>query len=231
MNEKNVFETTKNDLLHLVTKTGLSTIPVVGSALAEVFDAIFTSPLSKRKDQWLVEISQKLLELEDKIKDFKIASLSDNELFITYFTNASQAAIRNHQQEKLDSLRNSTLRVAIQKDIDDDIAMIYFRMIEELTPYHIRVLSFLHNPTNWFIINEKRYEEPYMGSISQILLQAFPELRGQDEFVNKVIHDLYNEGFINTESIKVMMTGSGIMSSRTTNLGKGFIEFISKVDI
>ncbi|GKX27790.1 hypothetical protein SH1V18_02700 [Vallitalea longa] len=120
------------------------------------------------------------------------------------------------------------MRVAIKKDIDDDITMIYFRMIEELTPCHIRVLNLLHNPIIWY--ENKGEKVPSMGSISQLVKRAFPELRGDDQFIKKVIHDLYNEGFINTESIMVMMSGDGMVTSRTTELGKGFIEFVSKVE-
>ncbi|GKX27791.1 hypothetical protein SH1V18_02710 [Vallitalea longa] len=45
MNDKDIFEKTKADLLHLTVKAGLSTIPLAGGALAEIFEAVFASPI------------------------------------------------------------------------------------------------------------------------------------------------------------------------------------------
>ena len=50
-----------------------------------------------------------LQNLEEKVKGLTIDTLQDNDAFITTVMRATQSAIRNHQKEKLEALRNATL--------------------------------------------------------------------------------------------------------------------------
>ena len=100
-------KTTIGDVAHTTGKIALSLIPGVGSAAAEIFSSIITPPLSKREDEWIMSIIAALQKVEKKVDGFKISDLLENEKFITTLVNASHVTIRNHQQEKIDALRNS----------------------------------------------------------------------------------------------------------------------------
>jgi hypothetical protein len=56
---------------------------------------------------------------------------------------ATQAAIRNHQKEKLEALRNAVLNSAEKNALDEDIKLMFVSLIDTFTPWHLRILSSL----------------------------------------------------------------------------------------
>lgn len=56
------------------------------------------------------QVGEKLRELEERGLD--LSTLQGNERFITAVMQASAAAIRTHQQAKLDALRNAIVNIA-----------------------------------------------------------------------------------------------------------------------
>jgi hypothetical protein len=95
----------KGDVAHSIVKAGLSSVPVIGSAAAELFQNVVQPPLEKRRIQWMDQVGKKLTELEEN--GLKLEELQENEQFISAAMHASQIALRNHQSEKLESLRNA----------------------------------------------------------------------------------------------------------------------------
>ena len=117
------------DVAHTVVKAGLSAIPFIGGPAAEIFSAIIVPPLSKRRNEWIESIAKGLKTLEEKIDNFNIEALSQNEMFITTVMHASQAAIRNHQKEKLEALRNAVLNAALPNAPEEDIQLMFLNYI------------------------------------------------------------------------------------------------------
>ena len=223
----NDMKPTKGDVVYTITKAGLSSIPIVGSAASEIFSAILTPPLTKRREKWLNEIAERLQELEEKIPEFKIESLSENDMFITCISQATQSAIRNHQHEKLIALRNTVLNAAITSSIDDNIQLMFIQFIDALTPWHLNVLDLFNNPLEWFNRNSVPTPNISVGSPAQILELAFNDLKGRRSFYDQIVKDLYSRGLMNTDSLHITMTGSGIIASRTSEMGKMFIGYIT----
>lgn len=91
---------TSGDVLHTLTKAGLSAIPIVGGPAAELFTYLVVPPLTKRRDEWLRLIADGLRALEEKVENFSIESLSQNEDFVTMLLEASHLAVRSHQKRK-----------------------------------------------------------------------------------------------------------------------------------
>jgi len=54
---KNKLKPELADHAHMLIKAAISAIPVYGGPAAEIFSAIITPPLSKRRDKWIVEIA------------------------------------------------------------------------------------------------------------------------------------------------------------------------------
>lgn len=218
----------KKDYLYSTVKAGLSSIPLAGSVVGEFFSMIVSQPISKRRDEWLIRIKNELEELQSRFNGFDVNNLCNNEVFITVLMQASQIAIRNHQEEKLTALKNAVLNSAIEISIDENVQLMYVNYIDELTPWHIKILGFFKNPTEWFNKNNQSLPNIYMGAPSHILEEAFSELKSRREFYDLIIKDLHDKGLLNTESMHTMMTANGVFASRTTNLGMEFIKYISE---
>ena len=217
---------TKYDRVHTASKVLLSFIPYGSGSAAEIFNAIIVPPLSKRRDEWIQSIAERLIAVEEVVEGFKIENLSENEIFITVLTNASQSAIRNHQHEKLQALRNAAINSAISTTIAEDIQLMFISFIDSFTVWHIKLLIFLDNPEDWGKKYGIKYPDWSMGGLSTIIEFTFPELKAMKEFTRQVVKDLYNRGLIGTDSIGTTMTRHGMFESRTTVFGKQFVSFI-----
>lgn len=207
----------KGDLLHVAVKAGLSAIPVLGGPATELFQLVIQPPLERRRAEWMTAIGEKLKELEEN--GVKLEQLAENEDFITAAMHASNIALRTHQQEKLDALRNAVLNVAVGQAPDDALQHMFFRWIDSLSPLHLRMLKFFQAPTPPPGLS--------MGGLSSVLEHSMPELRGQRHIYDQVWKDLYTSGLVNTDGLHVTMSGSGLAQRRTSELGDAFIKFIS----
>jgi hypothetical protein len=118
--------------------------------------------------------------VEQKVEGFGVESLKDNEAFISTVVTACQAAIRTHEQEKLEALRNAVLNVAQGSGLTADQVAIFLGLIERYTPWHLRILRLFQSPLSLAAAKGIRPENFYMGSRTQLLETYYPELRGQN---------------------------------------------------
>ena len=220
-------KSTKKDLAHTIARAGFGSIPVVGSAAAELYNSIIIPPLTKRKDEWMKSISEGLLALEEK-NFITIDDLKNNEIFVTTVMHATQAALRSHREEKLNALRNAVLNAALPDSIDDSLQQIFLNFIDIFTTWHIRILKLFDNPSEWATANNIDYSDVSVGSLANnILKRAYPELSDQKVFYEKIWKDLYNDALVSTDSLNPTVTGRALLSRQTTDLGHNFILFIS----
>ncbi|WP_455794277.1 hypothetical protein [Clostridium butyricum] len=217
------------DYINTGVKSIIGLIPVVGGLASEVFSEVITPSLERRREEWLDNLSTMLNELNEKVENFSIENLISNEKFVTCLIEASQLAIKNHQEEKLKCLKNAIVNTIIF-DITDDKVKMFLNLVNELSCMQISILKFLDDPNAYYIRNGMERKSYYMGSPSALLLQAYPMLHDDKEYMNKLVKDLYSNGLINIESLNTSMTESGMYASRTTKFGKEFISFISKQD-
>ena len=200
-------------------------VKAAGSVLSPAAGALFSllqSPLETRRQQWMDIVAHGLEKLENKFDDFKVETIAENEAFVTVMLHASQAAIRNHDSEKREALRNAVLNVACGQAPDEDRQLMFLNLIDSFTPWHMRLLRYFQNPAEF---SDAR--GIMAGALSNVLEQAFPELRGRRDFYDLIANDLFRNGFTNTESLHAMMTGGGLLAKRTTDLGDAFVSFIS----
>lgn len=180
------------DVVHSTVKAGLSVIPIAGGPLAELFSAIITPPLVKRRDAWIESLAQNFKALEEKVEGLTLESLQQNEELITAVMHALQVAMRNHQKEKLDALRNAVLNVASARAPDEDLQMMFMSFIDTMTPWHLRVIRFFQNPP-------ASYEEDKNAEKRIIIERFFPEASGRPEFLTQVFNDLLARGLLESE--------------------------------
>lgn len=217
----------EGDKAHRVARVALSLIPGVGGAAAELFNALITPPLEKRKAEWMTKVTEAINELYEKTQ-IDIEGLQNNEQFFTTLVHATHVALRNHQNEKIEALKNAILNSALPDAPDDSLQQIFLNLVDSFTVWHLAILKLFQNPEKWADDNNHQFSNLMAGGLSSILESAFPQLQGQRSFYDIVWRDLYLSGLVNTESLHGMITGRGLMEKRTTEMGDKFLKFISE---
>ena len=218
-------EKSKN-IVHSLLKGGLGTIPIIGSLAAEVFGIIVTPPLEKRRAEWMNEVAQKLKDLELNHK-INFEELQHNDQFIDVVLQASTYALKTSEKEKINAFQNAILNTAVGETPGETISQIFLNQLDSFTIWHIVILKFIDDPKQWYQKANRTPPNFIAGSLSNVLFDAFPELKQQNDMVNIIWNDLRTAGLHSTGDLNAIMSGGGTLSGRTTSLGKKFLDFIS----
>lgn len=219
---------TKGDVGHAIAKSVLSAIPVVGGSAAEIFSLILEPPITKRRDEFLISVYKELKSLNEKFEDFNIEELVKDDIFITSLIHAVPVAVKNHQMEKITALKNIVLNSALPNAPDEDKQLMFLDFIDSFTSWHLKLLLLFDAPEKYASKNDINFPDWHSGSIRSVIELVFPVLIGKKQFTTQVWNDLYNHGLLNTptDSLNTLMTGQGMTSPRTTELGNEFLNFI-----
>jgi hypothetical protein len=218
-------KTTGKDIAHAITKGGLGAIPIVGSLATEIFSLVVTPPLEKRRADWMNDVAERLNKLEeDGLID--IQSLKDNDQFIDVVLQTTTFALKTSEEEKIAAFKNALVNTALGEAPSKTKTQIFLSQLDKFTVWHIKLLNFIDNPRDWFKNANRNPPNYMMGSISAVIIDAFPELRENDALVDVIWEDLNVAGFHATSGVKTMMTGDGTLAERTTPFGKEFLDFI-----
>ena len=98
------------------------------------------------------------------------------------FAQATQAALRTHQQDQLDALRNAVLNVVRGKDADANRQGQFLSLVDRFTAAHLSLLRLFQDPTGHF--EKRRIPLPVVAVGTKLLAYdlvcvAMPELRGE----------------------------------------------------
>jgi hypothetical protein len=140
--------------------------------------------------------------------------------------NATRAAQSTHQQEKLDALRNGIVHSLGPDAPSVDEQARFFRLIEQFTPPHLRLLALLDDPAAVYEAAGITRQEFSMGGRSHIV-EELPEFAGQRDWYDLLDRDLASTSLTRHGGLHVTMTGGGMWESATSALGKRFLAFIS----
>lgn len=206
------------DVVHAAVRAGLSAIPVLGGTAAELFQLVIQPPLERRRVEWMAAVGEKLRELEEQ--GANLEELAKNEEFISAVMQASSIALRTHQQEKLDALRNAVLNTAVGEAPDESLQHMFFHWVDSFSALHLRVLNVFQAP--------KADPGHITGSLRAVLEASIPELRNQRHIYDQIWKELFASGLVNTENLHAMMTGTGLAEKRTSPLGDAFLQFINE---
>jgi len=216
------------DAGHLAVRMALSSIPVIGGAAKELFNTVIVPPVSKRQSEWMESIAKRLIELEKQFEGFKIENLSNNENFISTVLYTTTLAMRSHQEEKLEALKNAVINTALNIAIEEDLEHMFLNFIDELTPWHLKVLKYFENPEEWFKLKGKDISSYFMGAAINVFYDAFPDLMKNTDFARQIINDLSSRGLSNNlDSMQIMTNRGSMVGPKITPLGKLFLSFIS----
>src|SRR5689334_12159231 len=97
----------KGDDVHALVKALASSIPLASGPLSVMMETVFAPPIERRREEWFAQMSEVVMDLQKHALALTPDKLAKNELFISVALQATQIALRNHQREKLDALRNA----------------------------------------------------------------------------------------------------------------------------
>jgi len=228
------------DYVHATVKAVLSAIPVGGGLVTELLELIIQPPLCKRRDVWLAGVHERLKALEAQ-RGLNLVSLSQNESFVSAVLQAIPAALRTHQEEKLEALRNAVLNVAVGSCVDDNEVTYFMRLVDELTALHIRVLTYLSNAD--VVLKEAASKHPN-GLLSRgnhrlvPVVFVFPDYVGREGLYDQVCDDLMQRGLTEGNDLGVRSEPNtshephadyiGGPSAQLSKLGCSFLSFLKE---
>lgn len=224
---KDINKTTGKDVAYATAKAALGSIPVVGAAATEFFGLVVMPPVEKRRQQWMEAVEGKLAELEQQGR-IDVSKLSADEEFIDVVLQATSLAIKTSEKEKLAALKNAVINTATHESHGKTKSHIFLNLVDAFTAWHIKILALYDDPKGWFETHGKNPPNLMMGGLSSVLKEAYPEIAGDTELRNLIWKDLHDAGLHNSSELNTMMSGDGMMSTRTTRLGKEFLTFISE---
>ena len=220
-------ESTMVDDAHAITVSAMNSLGPVGAAGGELFGWLIEPPLRARKAKWMDDIAEGLRELERRA-DCVLDELKNKPEFIDAVCQASMAAIRTSQEEKLEALRNAVLNSALPNSPDEWERTMFIHYVESLSVWHLRLLRLMSAPLPWF--QERGIKPPEFhiaGSLGAMVVKAMPELLGKSELIEQCIADLQNRGLLSKFSYHTMMSQQGVYEKRGSEHGHAFLTYIS----
>ena len=127
------------DNAHATAKVALSAIPMVGGSLSESFDALIGAPISKRREQWMIEITNALNKLT-----INYDNLSKNDEFVSNFIESTLVVIKNNHKEKKEYLKTIIIKSAKNETPINDWSSLFIRYIDEVSYDSILLLSYIY---------------------------------------------------------------------------------------
>ena len=194
---------------------------------------------SKRLTDWCEDLRLAFNDLSQKIEGLTPEKLAENDQFVSASLRALQSAVRTHQAEKLEALKNAILNVAVGGEPEADRQTVFLDLVDRFTPLHLALLQFFQDPAGY--ISAKRIEiapERDNQPIFFLLLDCMPELRqqaaspveGRDgaplQFLDIVVTELANACLV-TPDLKSGAQKPPRYPRWTTHLGDDFLDFIS----
>lgn len=225
-------DTYKGEVVQTLTKILASGIPIIGPVGAEIISLLIQPQITKRRDEWLAGLGAAVARLLQQQDSPTADDLVNNEAFTTAVLHATLIALRTHQQEKRRALRNAVLNVAAGTAPSDDLQMMFLDAIDALTPSHLRLLALLKDPRAWLQAHNPQISALNGGltsSVGAVVESAITEWVNQRQFYGLLFDNLAARGLVQgtSEVLGTTMTLNGALSSRTTELGRQFLAFIT----
>lgn len=223
---RNLPDATAADYAHAGGRALVSLIPLVGGPALEVLSVAIADPVSKRRDEWFRSLAAELDTLMDRVDGLDAQALGQNEAFVSTAVQATQAALRTHQQEKLVSLRNAVLNAALPGSPDEDRQHLFISYVDTLTVAHLRLLAFFSDPVKHFQRRNLPLPSISSGNLAHIFNIAYPETTDQLPLYNQFARELLARGLFPHDALTSGMSGTALLKPQITELGREFIRFI-----
>jgi len=241
----------ENNLEKTMKKEGFLTRTEATQVIEEyikglVVNNLIISPATKRRDQWINEYLSKAVQtIAEKATPSVVENLSNNESFLTVVLQATSIALRNHQKEKLEALRNAIINSVLPNAPDESLQLMFLNFIDSFTPCHLIMINFIDNPTDWCIKNNIKVSEimnkfkyndiGQYRNHSDFLEEIFPGIKNNSYIYEQALEDITAKGLLISSDGGQKVSGVGIhildlhkSAVSLSNTGKQFIDFIMR---
>ncbi|OHB73810.1 MAG: hypothetical protein A2Z25_14145 [Planctomycetes bacterium RBG_16_55_9] len=145
---------------------------------------------------------------------------------------ASQAAIRNHQIQKLEAFRNAVLNAALPNAPEEDFQFMFLNFVDSLTMSHLRMLKLLddykaEHPSNRYTGKQVEFVAKSKEIPSITTQEALPQLGDRQNFYDQILKELRMRGLLKIGMGDQAHFLEKIPYAEPTNLGKQLLAFIS----
>ncbi len=212
----------KSDKVKEIIKNAVSSF---GGPPIAFFASFYTPPYQKRLGEWMEKIGEALQRLEDE-RSFNLDKLQNNDQFIDILMYGSQIALRTSKEEKRKALRNAILNSALPDPPEEALQQMFLNFIDEFTEWHIRILKLVDDPAEWCTTHSVSLPTEIRRGLLDLIEVAYTNLVGQDDMCKIIWVDLHRKGLVHIEYMDDPTFFSNIEVSRTTSIGKQFLNFI-----
>lgn len=146
---EDVFKSNSADKNYGAIKALIGLVPGIGGGVVEFYSTYISSPSQKRLCNFLEKLIDEFQKLESLVTGFSIESLQENPSFSTIVVQALEIVKRNHQEEKLEVLRNLILNSVLQHSIEDGIKLLFLDWINDLKVSHLHLLYVFYEPNKY----------------------------------------------------------------------------------
>jgi hypothetical protein len=206
-----------------IMTAAIAGLPTGWAAPASVLFSLITAPLlGSGREEWWEQVRLELNDLHRRVDQLTPETLSKSEVFVAAIAQATQAALRTHEAEKREALKNAVAHVALNAvvgprpgvlahaPIGSDLEIMFLHMIDSFTATHLQVLKFCRSRTP----------------------EALERFRRDRELSDQAILDLLNRGLIvDTRPYAARGRDSNdalvVNPWNVTTLGEKFLEFVT----
>ena len=158
---------------------------------------------------------------------FEQFNSEDEEKAISAILYASPLALKTNNHTKLTALQNIIINTILEPNYEEYKIQMFLRFVDDFSELHILLLKFLNEPGLFY----KPKDTCFTYSIASYSLESLflKQYKGFDSSsVKSALNYLSTNYLIDCEitTFSTVMTTDALLISRTTNLGKDFIEFI-----
>jgi hypothetical protein len=191
-----VIKNSDSDKVYNVGKAIINLLPG-GSLGSYIYETYVKSPANQRLDKFLLNLVEAIKEIEDKVESFS----PDSPIFQTALISALGTAMRHHQEQELEALRNTVLNAGLPNAPEADIQRMFLNWLDEFTSWHLMLLRYLHE-----------------GTYNDLQLVR-DDLEVKRPFYNQVLQDLNAKGLIQLKEVYVTKEKNEKYERQFGNLG------------
>jgi hypothetical protein len=217
-------KTSGSDILATAFRAAVDAIPIVGGSLSTLVDQMIPDWKLKRLLTFVAELALDIESLQDKLdKDY-----IKTEEFGYIFEQTFRAVLQEHQNEKLQALKNVLLNSMVRKDVNQEMKEYMLNTLRKLDSIHMRFIGLLDNPAAYYKTKALSDGSPIPGgSMINEMRRCFPELN--ESVIRAVWNDLFTYGITNTDANSlggmISTSGSKALESRLSQFGRLLVDF------
>jgi hypothetical protein len=199
------------------------------SPIFSFLDGAFRGLISRRQEKWNAMVADIFTEIRELAGETKSDEVLNSEHFLTVVTEATLIACRNHDEIKIQALRNAIRNSGLSGRPEEPVQVMFLRLIDYLTPLHLTTLVLLNDPPGWMErhgVSDPRWP---IGTSSTVIQYCIETLRGNPTLVEVIVRDLQGAGLVEQGYfLRMPMSEGGMLHPRTTDCGRMFIRYISE---